>query len=203
MRKFNFRIALGLGIFGLLATSHLGWKLTARDAYETAQYEVLRSDGAFEIRAYPDLTLATTRMPAKGRGDDGSFMRLFRYISGGNISNQKVAMTTPVFMTAEAETDAGQMGFMIPKQVASEGAPKPESEQVEIETRAGGQFAVVRFNGRLNDELIELKTSELRQWMAEQGVRGEGQVEVAGYDPPWTPAVLRRNEVMIRVPSAE
>ena len=93
-----------------------------------ARYRVVSSDGAFEVRDYADLTLVTTAMRFDAQGNDGSFSRLFRYISGDNRQQQKVAMTTPVFMergsatlinqtasdqnnasSSKAEVQAGQM----------------------------------------------------------------------------------------------
>ena len=75
-------------IVGLVALS--GWKLTARGAYETAEYTVIESDGDFEIREYPELMVVTTSTQMERQGEDGSFMRLFRYISGANESKEKV-----------------------------------------------------------------------------------------------------------------
>ncbi len=67
----------------------------SRKGYESAPYRVLESDGKFELRDYPALAVVETPM----RGDSGSsFQRLFRYISGLNTGDQKIAMTTPVFM---------------------------------------------------------------------------------------------------------
>jgi hypothetical protein len=34
--------------------------------------------------------------------------------------------------------------------------------------------------------------------MSQKGLAGD-DVEFAGYDPPWTPGPLRRNEVLIRL----
>ena len=60
----------------------MGWKLTSRSAYESAEYTVLETDGQIELRSYPDLMLVTTTMGTRYQGDDGSFGRLFQYISG-------------------------------------------------------------------------------------------------------------------------
>ena len=40
----------------------MGWKLTSRSAYESAEYTVLETDGQIELRSYPDLMLVTTTM---------------------------------------------------------------------------------------------------------------------------------------------
>lgn len=196
----TIRRMIYMGIVSVvIVLAYFGWKLTARSAYESAEYTVLESDSPFETREYPDLQLATTNMQFKSQGDDGGFMRLFRYISGANEEQQKVAMTTPVFMEPQADGAQGQMGFVIPKNVAEQRVPEPTSEQVQILKRAGGRFAVIRFAGRMNRESVAKAEEQLRTWMNKKGLVGELDAELAGYDPPWTPGPFRRNEVLIRL----
>jgi len=185
-----------------------GWNLIARAGYESAEYKVVESDGKFEVREYPDLMLAATKTKLDAQGRDGSFMKLFRYISGANESKQKIAMTTPVFMENQDSGASVQMGFVMPKEIASEGVPKPTGEQVEVRTRSGGRFAVVRFSGQLNSKTAKEFEAKLRTWMDSKGLVAQepdkgGGVETAGYDPPFTPGPLRRNEVLIRIKKAE
>ncbi|MDA7915000.1 heme-binding protein [bacterium] len=203
--------AVFLGIFGYFG--YFGWKFTARNAYESARYSVVRTEGEFEVRDYADLILVSTSMQFDAQGNDGSFSRLFRYISGDNGQQQKVAMTTPVFMqkgvpilsdkadTSGPDTNGqrGRMAFVVPEEVAAGGAPVPGSESVQLRERAGGKFAALRFAGRMGDAALNQKESELREWMQQQNLTAVGPVEYAGYDPPWTPGFLRRNEILIRV----
>ena len=188
-----------LGLAAAIVLTHLGWKVTARSGYESAEYTVIASEKPFEIRKYPDLMMATTKMRFRSQGGDGSFMRLFRYISGANDVEQKVAMTTPVFMQPETSASDGQMGFVIPKQVSEQGIPGPSSENVQIQKRSGGRFAVIRFAGRMKGDSVAQAEADLREWIREQGMQAEQDVECAGYDPPWTPGPLRRNEILIRL----
>ncbi|NND96234.1 MAG: heme-binding protein [Pirellulaceae bacterium] len=176
----------------------LGWNLTARAAYESAEYKVVKSDGKFEIREYPDLILASTNTEVDSQGRDGSFMRLFRYISGANTAEQKISMTTPVFMQDDKEAD-GQMGFVVPKKVAAAGAPNPVASDVYLRERKGGRFAVIRFSGRMDKKDAKAAEVKLREWMETNGLHGVESAESAGYDPPFTPGPLRRNEVLIRL----
>jgi hypothetical protein len=183
----------------LVVVVYFGWKLTSRNAYESAEYIVLESADSFEIREYPDLMMATTGMNTESQGNDGSFMRLFGYISGENAPQQKVAMTTPVFMEQDGSDANGQMGFVLPKQVTQQSIPSPTNEQVEIQKRAGGKFAVIRFAGQMDSKTTATAEDKLRSWMSDKGLMGDGDAELAGYDPPWTPGPLRRNEVLIRL----
>jgi len=188
----------------LVMAGVFAWNTMARAAYESAEYKVVTSDGKFEVREYPDLMLVatTTKMDAQGR--DGSFMKLFRYISGANESDKKISMTTPVFMENDKADSAVQMGFVMPKDIAIEGVPAPTGEGVGVRKRIGGRFAVLRFAGQLNTKLAKESEAKLRTWMetkdliADDSAESSG-VETASYDPPFTPGPLRRNEVLIRL----
>ena len=185
-------------VFGLV---YMGWKLTSRNAYESAAYSVLETDGNIELREYPDLMMATTEMGTGLQGGDGSFGRLFQYISGNNEGKQKVAMTTPVFMEPKSEQSNGKMGFVIPQEVADSTIPNPASDQVKLTKRRGGKFAVIRFTGRVDQEVKQKQQAKLTTWLEQRGLEIVGEPEVAGYDPPWTLGPLRRNEILIRIGS--
>ena len=196
--KMSWKIAyLITVVVGLVLL--IGWKTTARGAYESAEYTVIATDGEFEIREYPRLALVSTSMPGKREGDGRSFMRLFQYIRGANEASEKIAMTTPVFMQSQTQTTEAQMAFVIPKKLAADGPPKPENDRVELQHREGGRFAVIRFAGRLSDESAAQAEKRLKAWMSQRGLIAGGTAETAGYDPPWTPGPLRRNEVLIRL----
>jgi hypothetical protein len=187
----------------LAVLSYFGWQFTSRSAYESAQYKVMQSEGDCEVRDYPDLMLARTSMRDISQGDDGSFMRLFRFISGDNQAKQKIAMTVPVFMERDALQENASMGFVVPSDVTAKGIPQPLHEEVEISQRSGGRFAVIRFSGPLNDSTRREQERLLREWMSSRNLRGLDNTETAGYDPPWTPNPFRRNEILIKLVNAD
>ena len=170
-----------------------------RAGYESALYKVGRSDGKFELRDYPQLTVVETRMVGGGNGSDGSFNRLFRFITGGNDAKQKIAMTTPVFMSGE-DTNA-TMAFVMPAKMKTADVPKPSDGAVTVRELAAGRFAVLRFSGGRSAKNEAESLERLRAWMKQEGLK-ELSPPIHGYfDPPWTPAFLRRNEVMARIES--
>ena len=199
-KMFNLStIIVVLTLVGVLA-----WNRTTRAGYESAEYKVIESDGKFEVREYPDLMLVATTTQIDAQGRDGSFMKLFRYISGANESEQKISMTTPVFMENDKADSEVQMGFVMPKQVTVEGVPAPTGPDVNVRKRAGGHFAVLRFSGRLNAKLAKESETKLRAWMESKGLIADDSpdssgVESAAYDPPFTPGPLRRNEILSRL----
>lgn len=196
VRKRMFYV-WGIGFLVVLGT--LAWNVAARAGYESAAYDVIETDGNVEIRQYPDLVLVSTESNFEARGNDGSFMRLFGYISGKNESKQKIEMTTPVFMEPGKSEQKGKMSFVMPLSIAQAGAPEPNASNVTIGRRMGGRFAVIRFSGVMDVAKAEAHERKLREWMAARGLESEGIAERAGYDPPFTPGILRRNEVLIRI----
>jgi hypothetical protein len=99
----------------------------------------VRSDGDFELRDYPALMMAETKM--KDGRSGGNFNRLFRYITGANDAVTKIAMTTPVFMAGGEST----MAFVMPADLGK--VPQPTDGSVTIREMPAGRFAVLRFSG--------------------------------------------------------
>jgi len=162
-------------------------------AIETPDYKVLVQDGKFEVRDYPAMTLARTAM------GDGDFMRLFRYISGGNEGEQKIAMTAPVLVQQSGE-DRG-MSFVVPREVAAGKVPAPKAAEVTLDTMPAARFAVFTYSGRRTESNEAEALEKLRAWMRVKKLNPAGGPMFGYYDPPWTLPFLRRNEVMLRVVS--
>jgi hypothetical protein len=169
---------------------------TTRAGYESAPYTVVRSSGKFEVRDYPALTVVETPMASSGNGADGGFNRLFRFITGGNDAKQKIAMTTPVFMSGTGTSVS--MAFVMPAKLKTRDVPKPKDEQLRVRELEAGRFAVLRYAGGRNPDNEAQSLEWLRTRMKAEGLR-ELSPPIYGYfDPPWTPAFFRRNEVMVR-----
>jgi DNA gyrase inhibitor GyrI len=188
-----------ISTIALAVVGSLAWSFTARGAYESAEYRVVETDGSIEIREYPELTVVSTSSNADMQGSDGSFMRLFRYISGENATQEKVSMTTPVFMEGVQQASEVRMSFVVPKDVALRGAPQPKGDGVDLTTRPAGRYAVLRFSGRLDAKTAAKAEEQLRSWLTSRSLNPVASMEYAGYDPPWTPGPLRRNEVLVRI----
>lgn len=187
--KYLLLIAAGLAV-GLLI---VGCQST-RAGYESAPYGVLKTDGKFELRDYPALLVIETPMAA---GKDNGFMRLFRFIGGANSEQQKIAMTTPVFMSREPTRQT--MAFVLPEKLKSDGAPKPTNPDVTLRELPPGRFAVLRFSGGQKAKNEAEALERLRTWMRSQELKTSTEPVFAYFDPPWTPSFWRRNEVMLRL----
>lgn len=170
---------------------------TTRAGYESAPYEVVRKDGNFELRDYPALMVVETAMTS---GDEG-FGRLFRFISGENEAEEKIAMTTPVFMGGD---DTGRtMAFVLPAEFSLENSPQPKDESLRVRELPAGRFAVFGFSGGRKAALEAETLASLEAWMKEEGLAAVSSPIYGYFDPPWVPGFMRRNEVMLQTKAVD
>jgi SOUL heme-binding protein len=183
-------------------------------ATEEPSFTVVIDDGAFQVRQYPALLVAETRVGGDRRDASGAgFNILAGYIFGGNTRRQKIAMTSPVVqspptsekiaMTAPvsqtAEGNEWIVRFTMPSGYTMETLPKPNDPRVELSLTPAVRMAVIRFSGRANDQDFKRKRAELEQWMTKRRLKASGPASLAQYNPPWTLGPLRRNEVMVPI----
>ncbi|CAN5664425.1 heme-binding protein [soil metagenome] len=181
---------------------------------EEARYEVLKVDGAFEIRQYDDLVVATTNVVGNfRRASEEGFMRLAGYIFGHNHTHEnfpmtrpvlqnperrKISMTTPVLQNQEA--GGWTMSFVLPTTEKFSAAPHPDDDRVKLRPVASQCWAVLRYTGRTDEKEMRLKERELREWISDNAsLKPTDDVRWAQYDGPMTIPFLRKNEVQIRV----
>lgn len=182
-------------------------------AVEEPQFRSVERAGAYELRDYAPYLIAETRVEAEFL-DAGNvaFGRLFRYISGANEPGRKIAMTAPVTqrrgekiaMTAPVQQrrDAAgsfSVGFIVPAQYSLETVPRPTDPRVSIRSVPGGLVASWRYSGRWTEDNFLAAEAELRRELAKRGLAATGDAQIARYNPPFMPAFLRRNEVLIPV----
>ncbi len=181
---------------------------------EEAPYKVVLKDENIEIREYKPMVLASTTV--EGDYEDytnKAFQRLFDYISGDNIAEEKLAMTAPVFQEPESgkkiamtapvlEEKDGQswtMSFVLPANFTMKNAPKPTNPDVKLSEVPAETRAAITYSGLSPIEAIERNRKALEVWIAKNGYEAVGSYQNAGYNPPWTIPALRRNEVLIPV----
>jgi SOUL heme-binding protein len=181
-------------------------------AIEEPRFKVLEKDGSFELREYSAYIVAETRVEA-GFEDAGSlaFQRLFRYISGNNVAQQKIAMTAPVTqsgsekikMTAPvsqvADGSAYLVAFSLPSTYTLATVPKPLDPTVRIRQVPAQLIACWRYSGRWTESNYRDHEVLLRERFNSRELIARGDPVLARYNPPFTPWFMRRNEVLIPV----
>lgn len=183
-------------------------------AIEQPAYTVESKDRDFEVRLYqPYLVAEVTTSGNQKQSVQAGFQKLAGYIFGGNHGRARIAMTSPVAQTPQGEkiamtspvtqtpADPGRWSvqFMMPGAYSLESLPRPNDPDIEFRQVPGRAMAALTFSGVANDRMYQEKSSALRQWVADQGLRGRGETVLAQYDPPWIPWFLRRNEVLLEL----
>jgi len=159
--------------------------------------------GGTEIRDYPAHTLISVDV----RGDFDSvgtlgFGPLVSYISGNNVSNQSLAMTSPVLQASTSQASASlahTISFVLPEGESPDSAPTPVDSRVRVQEVAQRRVAALRFSGSWSETRAQAKAQDLIEQVTTAGYRAVGDIFYARYDPPWKPGIFRRNEALVEV----
>ena len=190
------KIWISLGATAVVGGIAYFFLKASRFGAESIPYTVRYRDGAFELRDYPSLAVARTAM--RGASADPSFGELFRFITGANQREEKIAMTTPVLIEGPIGRQT-TMSFGMPAETRRRGIPQPGSDRVELSEEPPAQIATFRFSGPTRESAERTALKELRAWMQTHGLEAVGEPIIAYYDAPFIPGPLRRNEAMLRV----
>jgi len=169
-------------------------------AIEKPEYRVLSSANGIELRDYSEHWLAECHVEDMDDLRDASsraFNRLFNYISGNNEPGQKIAMTSPV--QQEKSATGWRVSFVVPSEFKPEEIPVPLHSSITLKKVVAGKFAALRYRGAWNNEVFQAKSKELLAAIKALKLKPIGEVSSAVYNPPFTPPLLRRNEVLVRV----
>ena len=176
---------------------------------EEPDYRALKTDGDFQIRDYPAITVAETVVqgPSKAALSAG-FGIIADYIFAKSRPGEAIAMTVPVMQDSgdpmasdpplfdDELEGAWRTRFVMPAGRTADSLPAaPESiELVDLPPR---KVAVVSFSGRADDRMLIEAEDRLRGWLARNGETSSAEPEYAFYNSPMIPGPLRRNEVWL------
>jgi hypothetical protein len=165
---------------------------------EEQKYRVIKSDKEYEIRFYPAAIIATIYSDADSYKElSGSgFRKLAGYIFGGNESDTKISMTSPVHM--DINNTKSSMSFVMPSLYNKENLPKPDDSNVILETTKDEYVAAIRFSGYASDDDIRVYSEKLRKLLIENKISYYGNFRYLGYDSPFR-LTGRRNEIIVSV----
>jgi hypothetical protein len=211
----------GLAVLGAsLGFGVVRWQLQ-RWVTESVPYELKATLGNIELRRYPPQVWAETVVHDATWNEalQEGFRRLAAYIFGGNNESARLNMTAPVLSSYAAGPRAGEqidmttpvlaelgaasdllertVAFVMPADRELETLPAPHDRRVRLRELSPRLVAALRFRGDYESGLPNQKRQELLRRLGEAGIETRGEARFAGYDPPTTWSLLRRNEVLI------
>ena len=169
-------------------------------ALEEPKYSIIKKTNNYEIRKYADRLAVET---LEGSGENRAFSLLFKYISGANEQNSKVAMTIPASLAQSTKIDMTApvtqeevngdrvMRFFLPTKFTMENAPRPTSGAVSLVVVKGQMYAVARYSGRSSDQNFIRNARKLSEALKRDGVKTSGDPIKATYNGPFIPFFLK------------
>ena len=123
-------------------------------------------------------------------GDNGLFMKLFRY-----IDSNKIPMTAPV----EAGITPGTMVFYM-DDASAKRADLAETPQVKLSSVPERRVAAIGIRGSYSRENYDEGLAELRAWLAKRtDVKAAGEPYAVYWNSPFVPFFFKQSEVHIPV----
>ncbi len=183
---------------------------------EKQKFTVIKKQGQFQIRTYQPYLIVETIVDSDfEQAGNIAFKRLFKYISGDNISKEKIEMTAPVnqepqeitsqkiAMTAPVNQqrigEQWAVGFVMPTKYTLQTLPQPTNQELTVKQVPTQKMASIKYSGSWSRKLYDEKELALRKFIEDQGLKITGQPTWARYNPPFYPGFLRRNEILFPV----
>ena len=194
---FIFLVSIAISQSFTAKESNKDQKKATEDIVHTIDYKVLASRDGFQIRQYPELTVATTELNSNSYANNSStgFRKIASYIFGGNSSKEQIAMTSPVQMDMGSQPT---MSFFMPENAEPSELPIPDRNDVIIEVQAPKIVAVIEFSGWASDKVLEQQFKLLKSKLDKESIDFENTYSFLGYNPPYK-LFNRKNEVIIQL----
>jgi hypothetical protein len=165
---------------------------------ETYPFKLIKTYDEFEIRNYEASLFTSVKVPTNEyeKGSSQGFSILAKYIFGGNETNEKIAMTSPVTMSLE---DSMTVMFMVPKKFNKENLPEPNNKtQIKFREEPAKKVAAITFGGWANDDKIKDYRKKLMNALDANNIEYTNRFYFFGYNPPYE-ILNRKNEVIVEL----
>ncbi len=160
------------------------------------KYDVIKRQDSFELRHYQALTMIEA-FDIDLKSYSG-FRLAFDFIQGDNSRGQKIAMTTPVVNKLD-EKGVQTTSFVMPFQMSHDEVPLPINPNLRKVLVPERICAVIRFSFNPKMETIRNYEDSLLLWIKQEGYTIVGGLQLARYNPPFIPGILKRNELWYEV----
>jgi hypothetical protein len=167
------------------------------------EYKVLQSYRDFEVREYLPCVLAEVKVSAQYESASSmAFASLFRYISKGNKTSAKIAMTAPVIAAQsglKTEENDWYVSFVMPSGSKFGHLPHPNDPQVILKELDVQSCIALSFRGRATAVLVKKKIEQLRSAAKRENISLSDETRIARFDPPVKPGFMHYNEIVIPI----
>ena len=172
-------------------------------AIESLGYQTLEKAEGIEIRRYDEHLLASVKVTGGFKSaSNRAFRPLFKFISGDNASDTKIAMTAPVLQSPDVPANSWIVSFVMPSSFDLENIPVPTSDIVNVTAQPSTTMAVIEYTGGWGRKLFRKHETKLFGALASTMYTPCGDTIWARHNSPMTPSFWRKNEIMVAVCSS-
>ena len=173
------------------------YAMSSQKDIETYPFTLVKKFTKFEVRQYEASLFTSVKLSTNEyeKGSSQGFSILAGYIFGGNETNEKIAMTSPVAMSLE---DSMTVMFMVPKKFDKESLPKPNQSKIEFKEEPTKTVAAITFGGWANSDKIESYKQKLIAALDAENIEYHNRFFFLGYNPPYE-VVNRKNEIIVEL----
>ena len=191
-----FKIIIITLCFGF-ACIPLAWFLLPK-FLEQPKYTVVKKENNLEIRRYAKILTSSVKV----EGDQyyalrKGFQPLVRYIGAKERNSEKISMTAPVIQSVNDENGNWTISFAMPSKYSLDNLPQPENDSIYFQEIEPSLAAVIRFNGKADEKLLNLKSGILMRWVDSKGYAKLSRPKFLFYNDPTTPGFLRLSLIHI------
>ena len=167
------------------------------------EFRLLRTYKDFEVREYQPCVIAEVKVSEHySSATSTAFGSLFRYISKGNKSSQKIAMTAPVIAAQRSdrtEVDEWFVSFVMPSGSNIGHLPDPNDPNVFLRELGAETCIAASFRGKATPERAEKEINNLRAAALRENLSLSDESRICRFDPPFKPGFMQYNEIVIPV----
>ncbi|MBP9710899.1 MAG: heme-binding protein [Candidatus Pacebacteria bacterium] len=181
---------------------------------EEAHHSVIKKADGYEVREYAAHIEAQTKV--EGSYSDAlneGFRIIAGYIFGGNTKKESIAMTAPVReqkqtsqkiamtapVVASLKGESRVIAFVMPKSYTLESLPTPNDSRVTLVEVPAKKMAALRFSWFRSSDRVAQMEERLLASLSRDKVEVIGVPSYAGYNAPWTPPWMTRNEILVEI----
>ncbi|WP_158055391.1 SOUL family heme-binding protein [Halorussus halophilus] len=122
-------------------------------------------------------------------------------------SGEDVSMTAPVRVARQGNSgdDGGPvtMAFYLPPEYTPGSAPTPTDPRVRLVVEPPRTLAVTSFSWYATDSRVARQEQQLLDALERHGIEPLDRPVLFGYNDPWTPPFMQRNEVAVEIEARE
>lgn len=196
---------------------HIRWRYTTHNIETPPAQSSMIWD--IEIREVPSLLVASVTVPwDEVNSPNNAFRQLAWFIFWDNVSRDEIAMTAPVTakkvennkqnnekiamtapVTARSDGEMTEVSFVMPSKWTIDTLPVPNNKNITISESNPKKIAVWTFGGYATRTKIAKEKEQFVASLTENTISRSGEMTLAQYNDPWTPAWMRTNEWWVEV----